>query len=287
MSGQINYERGFMYTRRPRNDISSDHHTKQVVESSRHTIANTPIHRRALGLYATLSVESQNMLSSHAHAIGQEICDADRIDYDEMLRSGQYNIREGHRITVAPLTQIGSAMHTSARGCQTTNPFVGSRHRANFNRLKPEVIRRLNGYSDLRGKARIVGFDWFGTNGNVLVALIDESTDIYKKMLGAQNSVRRSLATVGIDDCDLYPPNHITILRMGTKKNPYVLSDEAKTIATDMSLAKLGNRKKHVITDGISSIGSVAINGLTIIEADNSQEDLEPVRLRTTVLFEI
>ena len=237
---------------------------------------NIPVHPEAIGLAARVSPEEQMALFAMTQDACEEILHFAGIKSSTLAASGLLRIKTAHAVTIAPVSQVGMQMHEQAltdrqRARTAESARVALGHSAKQRRFKQFAKSIRIGLSDvvMPPPAVVVeDIDWYGANENVLVARLDTSHPDFQRITEMRQVVTDALTGLGIAEPDIYPADHITLARFGTKRRPIEFVDDVKAMAKDVLRPEL--------------VGTaVSLGDFILTKVDGESTPVKPSALRT------
>jgi len=210
--------------------------------------SNIPVHRHAVGVSVGVDVDDQIYLHQIATEAGINLVDNAGLEPATFVASGLLRVKRNHAITIAPVTQIGMEMYLrdcSAR--QIAKPTFGVGRKSavpsKYKSVADKLSRSLAKHKRFSKPIEIKDIDWYGVNNNVLVAQLDTDGEGFEALHDIHEQIMKELGGFGMKDLDIYPPDHVTLLRFGTKRRPIEFNDDNKSFARDLLRPELCGRQ--------------------------------------------
>ncbi len=208
---------------------------------------NIPVHRHAVGVSVGINVVDQAFLYGVAADSGIDIVGQAGLEPATFVASGLMRVKANHAITIAPVTQIGMEMYVrdcAARQATTAGLSRGGRATpAQFKAVASKLSKSLAPHKRFKQPVTIKDIDWYGANNNVLVAKLDTEDAGFEALRDVHGQIMKDLGGFGLGELDIYPPDHVTLLRFGTKRHPIEFTEDIKRYAKDVIYPELAGRQ--------------------------------------------
>jgi hypothetical protein len=220
----------------------------QAPKQAKSRYDKAPVHKDAVGVYAPISAASTDRLVGVTRFLLPEIIASHGLEYETARLTEGFKPKDSPRVTIVPVAETGKEMTRQAR----------KESKEGFRNLQKEMLLRLGRFAGINSRIKISGFDWYGDYNNVLVARLDESSKEYTRLLEVQGEAQEVLSSVGLRSEYLYGPDHISLLKQGTRANPLESDEEHKESTIRLFHERLTGE-------------TVAFSGLSLITAANKE----------------
>ena len=206
---------------------------------------NTPIHRHAVGVSAIVETEDQILLHTIANTVGRETVRKSGLEVETFVESALLRVRANHAVTIAPVSLVGMEMHVQERlqhQQELHSPlamFAPKKVSPKYKKVGETLAAQLGNSQSFYDPLTISDIDWYGENENVLVAKFDTTTSGYEFLQDLRKKVIKIFGGFGLEQLGIYPTDHVTLARFGTKRHPIEFNEDIKKYAEEITRSEL------------------------------------------------
>lgn len=228
---------------------STEPEKAQGVRRSTH---NIPIHKHAVGVSATVDLDDQILLHAVSDTVGKEVVRKSGLDLLTFVESGLLRVKANHAVTVAPVTQVGMEMYLQDRQDRQDDLrsplglFASVKPSSKYKKVGLTLANKLENSQRLSKPIIIDDIDWYGENENVLVAKFDIDSPGFESLQQLREKVIEIFGEFGLKQLGIYPVDHVTLARFGTKRHPIEFNDDIKKYAQEITRPKLIGTELHL-----------------------------------------